>query len=92
MTEVVINNNINRLSAWYHVRPVIEEAAVEKEKITVEKREIATLTVKKSLYARIKDLIFKKFSEKDRAIPVLPIKKVKAMVHSKIGATSFQFY
>jgi hypothetical protein len=91
MTEVVINSNINRISAWYHTRPMIEETTVEKEKITVEKTEIATLTVKKSLFARIKYKIFKKFTEKDRAVPVLHIKTVKAIVHSKIGATLMFF-
>ena len=89
MTEVVINSNINRISAWYHTRPVIEETTAEK--ITVEKREIATLTVKKSLFARIKDKIFTKFTEKDRAVPVLHIKTVKANVHSKIGVTPIFF-
>ncbi len=89
MTEVVINSNINKISAWYHTRPVIEETTVEKK--TVEKSEIATLTVKKSLFARIKDKIFPKFTEKDRAVPVLHIETVKAKIHSKIGVTPIFF-
>ena len=30
MTEVVINSNINRISAWYHTRPVIKDETIEK--------------------------------------------------------------
>jgi len=77
MTEVVINGNLNRNSAWYQMRPVIEHETVKREKITVAKKEIASLTVKKSLFARIKSRIFKQLSGNDRIIPVLPISHVK---------------
>ena len=91
MTEVVINNNINKISAWYHNRPEINDENVSKKTITVEKREIDTLIVKKSLFTRIKDIIFPKFSSKDRAVPVLHIKTVKANVHSKITVSNMYF-
>jgi hypothetical protein len=90
MTEVVINSNINRISAWYHTPPVIKNEIVEKKKI-VEKRESVPLIVKKTLFKRIKDLIFPKFSAKDRAVPVLHIKTVKAKVYSRIRVSSIYF-
>ncbi len=91
MTEVVINSNINRISAWYHTRPVIKDEIVEKRKNIAEKRELAPLVVRKTLFKRIKDKIFTKFTEKDRAVPVLHIKTVKANIYSKIGVPSMYF-
>ena len=96
MTEVVINGNLGGNSIqWYHTRPLIERETVKREEITVEKKEIASLTIKKSLFARIKSKIFSQLSEKDRIIPVLPISHVKSKVYTKIGssigATSIAF-